>query len=411
MRVLVVTQYFWPESFRINDLVLGLQERGHSVTVLTGEPNYPSGEFFPGYSAFAPREESYQGVHTIRVPLISRGKSKGLRLGLNYLSFAASASLLGSLRCRQPFDAILAFQPSPATVGLPALVLKWLKDAPLLFWVQDLWPESLAATGAVRSPWVLKQVDRCVRFLYGRCDRVLVQSEAFVPYIESQGAARERIRYLPNSAEAFFRPVELEPDAPEGRELPPGFRILFAGNIGASQSFATILSAAERTRSHADLQWVILGDGREKEWVQQQITVCGLPNVHLLGSRPVESMPRYYAAADALLVTLKRDPIFSRTVPSKLQSYLACGRPVLAALDGEGARVVADAGCGLAGPAEDAETLATNAQRLAATSQIRRAEMGAAGRRYFDTHFEREKLLDRLEHILAEVTENVPCAA
>jgi glycosyltransferase involved in cell wall biosynthesis len=411
LRVLIVTQYFWPEAFRINDLALGLRDRGHEITVLTGVPNYPEGRLFPGYRLFSSQDD-YQGVRVIRVPLVPRGKSKGLRLAANYASFAALASLLGPLRCRQAFDVIFVFEPSPITVGLPAMVLKWLRGVPILFWVQDLWPETLSATGAVRSAWALRQVGRFVKLVYRHCDLLLLQSQGFIPHVLDLGVPAHKVQYFPNWAEGFFEPVVLPDDAPEHRELPAGFRILFAGNIGVSQSFQTILEAAEQTRGVSQIQWCVLGDGRDKPWVEEQIVARGLAgSVHLLGRRPVEAMPRYFAAADALLVTLKRDPIFALTIPSKVQSYLACGRPILAALDGEGADVIRDSGAGLACPAEDSRGLAELALQLHAVDAASRAEMGRRGRSYFEQNFERELLLSRLEELMSQATETTRCAA
>lgn len=411
MRILIVSQYFWPEAFRINDLVLGLRDRGHEMTVLTGVPNYPEGRFYPGYS-WLPSTDDFQGVRVLRVPLVPRGKSKGWRLAANYLSFAATASLMAPARCRQPFDAVFVFEPSPVTVGLPAVVLKRMRGIPLLFWVQDLWPDTLSATGAVRSAWMLRQIDRLVRLIYRHCDRVLVQSRAFIPRIVQQGVPQEQIVYLPNWAEGFFEPLMLPPEAPEHAELPCGFRILFAGNLGTSQALGTILEAAERTRLNSQLHWCLLGDGLEKAAIEREVRRLGLEQtVHLLGRRDVESMPRYFAAADALLVTLKKDPVFALTIPSKLQSYLACGKPVLAALDGEGAAVIRESGAGLVGAAEDAVQLAGHAQQLYAATGFERARMGHAGRQYFEQNFHREVLLDRVESLLGEVVAARRCAA
>lgn len=326
-------------------------------------------------------------------------------MGLNYLSFAAVASVLGPLFCRGSYDLILVYQPSPVTVGLPAIVLKKLKGLPIVFWVQDLWPESLSATGAVTSPRVLSLVSRLVRYIYGECDRILVQSHGFVPRVEKQGAKREDIRYLPNSADDFYRPMELESDAPEREEMPSGFRVMYAGNVGAAQSFKTILAAAGKLKGYQGIQWVVLGDGRMRSWVEERVERLGLKDtVHILGSRPAEMMPRYFALADALLVTLRKEPIFALTVPGKLQPYLACGRPVVAALDGEGARIVREAGAGLAVPAEDAEALAESVLELYRMSPEERERMGERGRAYFEEHFEREKLLDQLESWMHELT-------
>jgi glycosyltransferase involved in cell wall biosynthesis len=402
VRILIVTQYFWPENFRINDLARGMVERGHEVTVLTGQPNYPQGRIYPGYHAFSTHDE-FSGIPIRRVPLIARGKARGLRLAANYSSFAVMATVLGPLRCRGPFDVLFAFEPSPITVGIPAAALRRWYGVPLLFWVLDLWPDSLVATGAVRSPWVLKSVDRLVRSIYAHCDRVLVQSRRFIPHVQQRGVGADRISYFPSWAEEVYQPIELPADAFERRDLPPGFRILFAGNVGVSQSFETILDAAERTRSLPDLRWVIIGEGRQRCWLQQQIRTRNLSEtVSWLGARPVENMPRYFAAADALLVTLKRDPIFSLTIPGKLQSYLACQKPILAALDGEGAAIVDESGAGHAGPSEDGQTLAEHAVALYRASPVQRAAMGLRGRAYFEQNFQRRRLLDRLETLFQE---------
>lgn len=406
MRLLIVTQYFWPESFRINDLASALVDGGHAVTVLTGKPNYPGGRFLSGYGFLGRTNEKFGRVEVVRVPLIPRGRGGGVRLALNYASFALLASLLGPLRCRGSFDAVFVFEPSPITVGLPGLVMKKFKRAPLLFWVQDLWPESLVATGAVRSSMVLSAVARLVRFIYRHCDRILIQSRAFAERVMALGGTEQQLRYFPNSAEAVYRPVTLSPDAPERAQLPVGFRLMFAGNLGAAQSFETILDAAERLRALKSIHWIILGDGRLRPWIDAQIRDRGLTdNVHLLGHHPIESMPRYFALADALLVTLKRDPIFALTIPSKVQSYLACGRPIVAALDGEGARIIEESGAGVVAPAENAAALAQLVESLYRMPREARERMGATGRAYFAEHFSRDRLVGKLEGWLAEVVE------
>ena len=403
MKILIVTQYFWPEDFRINDLALGLLDRGHEVTVYTGKPNYPGGRFFPGYSFFGQTIENYQGVRVIRAPLIPRGDGGALRLVLNYFSFAFFASLLAPLRCPGPYDVILVYEPSPVTVGLPALALKWSKNVPVLFWVQDLWPETLSATGAIRSRWMLGLVDRLVRFIYRHCSLVLAQSQAFAPYLQAQGVPEARIRYFPNSAEALYQPVAVDAHASERKLMPQGFRVMFAGNIGAAQDFETILAAAERLKAHPGIQWVVLGEGRMLPWVESQVELRGLQrSFHLLGRHPVESMPHFFVLADAMLVTLRKEPIFTLTIPSKIQSYLACGRPIVAALDGEGARVVQESGAGLAVGAGDAAALAEAVLTLSRMPGQARAEMAGRARAYFEAHFAAGKLLPQLEDWMRE---------
>jgi glycosyltransferase involved in cell wall biosynthesis len=403
LRILVVTQYFWPENFRINDLVLGLRDRGHAVTVLTGKPNYPGGRLFAGYRPFGGSRDSYQGIPVLRVPVIPRGSGSGFRLLLNYLSFAVTASLLGPLFCRGCYDAVFVWETSPVTVGIPGLVMKKLKGAPMFFWVQDLWPESLSATGAVSSRWILKGVEWLVRTIYRWSDVILVQSRAFAASVEKYGGRSERIRYFPNSAEEFYRPVAMAPGAPERARLPAGFRLMFAGNIGAAQDFETILAAAESLKGYPDIHWLVLGDGRRRSWVERQVEARGLTaTVHLLGRHPVEAMPRYFALADVLLVTLKKAPIFALTIPSKVQSYLACARPVVAALEGEGARVVEEAGAGLVCSPEEPAALADRVLAMYRMPEAERRAMGEAGRRYFQRHFERRMLIDRLDGWLRE---------
>lgn len=407
MKILVVTQYFWPENFRINDLAQGLCQRGHRVTVLTGQPNYPGGRFFPGYGFFKRTKEDYCGVKVVRVPLLPRGRG-GVSLMLNYLSFALSACLLAPFRCAGEYDVIFVYEPSPITVGLPALLLKKIKKTPIVFWVQDLWPESLSATGAIRARWILKLVEKLVRIIYRGCDLILVQSRAFISPVEMLGGVRERVRYFPNSAEQLYRPIASREDAPGLAALAQGFRVMFAGNIGAAQDFGMILAVAEKLRPYTDIQWLILGDGRMLPWVKEQIEARGLGRaVHLLGQHPVESMPGYFALADAMLVTLRREPVFALTVPSKIQSYLACGKPIIAALDGEGARIVREASAGIAVPAEDSEGLANAVLEMYRMTEAERQAMGARGLQYFKENFEREMLLGRLDGWLEELGRKV----
>ena len=411
MKVLIVTQYFWPENFRINDLAQGLTMIGHHVTVLTGKPNYPSGKFFDGYSFCGRNREMFARVEVIRVPLVARGEGGSIRLALNFLSFALFASLLGPLRCRGFFDVVFVYEPSPVTVGLPGLVMKFFKKAPILFWVQDLWPESLSATGAVRSSLVLDFVEAVVRFIYKGSDRILVQSRAFSEPIRKLGVNEDRIHYFPNSAEDFYRPMSGGDLAHIGG-LPNGFRVMFAGNIGTAQSFETILSAAETLREHREIHWIILGDGRQARWVQEEVSKRNLSQcVHLLGRYPMESMPEWFARAEVLLVSLRKDPIFALTIPSKIQSYMACGRPILASLEGEGARIVEEAQAGIVVPPEDASALAKAVLQLSLMRPSERETLGQNGRRYFLQEFDRDTLLVRLDSWMKELVGEVPKCA
>lgn len=398
MRILIVSQYFWPENFRVNDLAIELRNRGHEVVVLTGIPNYPSGAFFSGYGFFSKLKERWNGIDIIRMPLIPRGNGGGLQLALNYLSFALLASLLSPFRCRGKYDVIFVHEPSPITVGLPAIVMKFLTGAPVYFWVLDLWPESLTAAGGVKSPLLLKSVSRLVRFIYGRSDKVLVQSKGFIEPVRSHGIPSDKIAYFPSWAEELYHPVTAPASFRSEFGLPEGFYLMFAGNVGAAQDFESILSAAERLKDDKDIHWLIVGDGRMSGWVSEQVKLRGLrETVHILGRHPVERMPEFFAAADAMLVTLKSEPIFALTIPGKVQSYLACGRPIVSMLDGEGGRVVEEAGAGYACASGDAEALAELVLKMANLSAAEREAMGSSGRHYYEKHFERDHLLSKLE--------------
>lgn len=282
----------------------------------------------------------------------------------------------------------------------------------MLFWVQDLWPESIEATGTIRSPFLLSLVEKMVRFIYRRCDRVLIQSEGFESPVINAGADSEKIIYFPNWAEEIYRPIAKDETKPEAKELPAGFRVMFAGNLGAAQSLETIVEAAIRLRYIEDIHWIIVGDGRIRIWLEQKIKEYSLQNViYLIGQRPVESMPIYFSLSDILLVTLKRDDIFALTIPSKIQSYLACGKPVAGALDGEGANIINESGAGYAVPAGDAKALADAVLKMYRLSNTERLQMGEKGRRYYDQHFDREHLFTRLEEIMKTAVKEGTCAS
>ncbi|MFH2138247.1 MAG: glycosyltransferase family 4 protein [Candidatus Omnitrophota bacterium] len=404
MKILVITQYFWPENFQINNLVVGLVSKGHAVTVLTGIPNYPGGSFFPGYGIFRNLRQDYLGVKVVRLPLVSRGKGKKIRLLLNYFSFAFFASILGPFVAKGKSDLIFVYEPSPITVGLPAIVLKKIKSAPVFLWVQDLWPESLSATGAVKSPALLKLVEKLVHFIYHNCNLILVQSKAFIPSIKNFGVEISRISYFPNSAEDFYQPVEVEKDAPERNKIPQGFVIMFAGNIGAAQDFPTIIAAAEKLKNFSDIHWVIIGDGRMRQWAEDEIAARNLGHkFKFLGRHSPEQMPRYFALTNVLLVTLRNEEIFKHTIPSKVQPYLASAKLIIASLAGEGARIIEEAKAGFSCTPENPDALAELVLKVYHMDECERQVMGRNGRKYFENNFCRNKLVDQLDELIRRI--------
>ncbi len=402
MNILIVSQYFWPENFRINDLAQEWVDRGHRVTVLTGVPNYPGGVVFEAFSDAPKSFDAYAGARVVRVPMLARA-SGAVRLFLNYLSFVLGACLFGPWRLRgEHADVIFVFEPSPVTVGLPALLLGRIKRAPVVFWALDLWPETLSAIGVVRSPRLLAWVGQLVRFIYERCTLVLGQSKGFLTSIAKYCSDASKIRYFPSWAEEVFQDSD-QSLAPEVSVQPGVFNVVFAGNVGDAQDMPAVVEAADLLRHNMSIRWLIVGDGRRSAWLAQEVERRGLQErVLLLGRFGVERMPSFYAHADALLVSLKKDPVFSMTIPGKVQSYLMAGVPVLGMLDGEGAQVITDANAGLVCAAGDSAGLAAAVLTLAAMSRDERVALGASGRAFAQREFGRDSLMDRLESLLQE---------
>jgi len=401
MKLLIVTQYFWPENFRINDLCEALIERGHEVTVYTGLPNYPEGTFFKGYSFKGPYTEYKGKIKVIRSPLIPRGKNKSLKLALNFLSFFLFSSLLAPFKVRGKFDKIFVYEPSPITVAIPGIVLKYLKRAPMFFWVTDLWPESLEATGVIKNKTILNAVAVMVRCLYKHSDRILVTSKGFIPRVKALGGTDQQIIYFPQWAESLFSNSQIDY---EDKNMPEqGFKIMFAGNIGSSQDFETIVESAKILKENTHIHFVILGDGLMKSWAEKEVKAHQLINFHFLGRKPVETMPYYFNKADVMLMSLTDTDLFSITVPSKLQSYLAAGKPVLASMNGEGAEIVKKANAGYTCPAGKPQLLA---EAILEMSQLSKDELGSLGKnayQCYQTQFEREKLISQLEEEFKKV--------
>ncbi|MDO9327509.1 MAG: glycosyltransferase family 4 protein [Pseudomonas sp.] len=403
MKVLVVSQYFWPESFIINDLVKNLSAQGHVVKVLTGKPNYPDGVVFDGYSASGYQEENYESsVSVCRAPLRPRGSSGAKNLLLNYLSFIVNGVKFypGAVKGEQ-FDAIFVFAPSPITSVIPAIYLKWKLKSHLAVWVQDLWPESLSATGFITNKAALRVVGWMVKGIYAFVDTLLVQSRAFREPV-TRYADAGKVVYYPNSYPDVAPSTE-EPriPAPLLAELDNHFCLVFAGNLGTAQSVETLVEVTEKLRHLSGLRIVLVGSGSMSSWIESQKQSRGLDNLVLAGRFPVTEMPHFFSRAAGLLVTLKQDEAFSYTIPSKVQAYLAAGRPIIAALDGEGARVIQEARAGLTCPAQDADGMANSIEQLFHMSSDERESLGRSGRAYYLEHFEMERQSQRLVEILS----------
>lgn len=397
MRILIVSPVFWPEAFRINDLAAHLASQGHEVDVLAGHPNYPEGRLFEGYRWFGPWRERWQGLNILRFPQVPRNQGQAWRLALQYLSFA----LLGSIRLlahgRWNWDAVLVFQTTPVTAALPALLAGRLSGGRSVIWVQDLWPDSLEAVG-LRLPVPLKRLAaRLSAWIYGRFDQVIGQNEAFLPRLEAMGVAASRMACVPQWADEGTQTPPGEVTLAWG----PGFTVLFAGNLGRAQGLESVLEAADLSREVPGLQWVMMGDGALREWLAAEVERRGLSGRVLLpGRRPAGEMQAHYERAEVLLVSLRRDPALADTLPGKVQACLAAGRPILGAVEGVAAQVIREAGAGLVVPPEAPEALAAVALRFMGGTELERAEMGARGRAWYESHYSQAACVAQIEKAL-----------
>lgn len=413
LKVLIVSQYFWPENMRINDLVEGLSQRGHEVTVLTGWPNYPEGRVFEDFRRSPEQYAEYRGAKIVRVPFIPRGK-RSITLILNYVSFFISGSVYGSWKLRgREFDAIFVYAVSPIMSAIPALVIGRFKRVPVCIWVLDLWPETLKAVGVLSNARLLALVGKGVSWIYNRADYLLLQSRAFGSSVQkycTREMPSERLVYFPSWAEDGFSSLPTG-GSPLVKRDPQSFTILFAGNLGEAQDFPAILDVAEALRGKLAIRWVIVGDGRISEWLERQVAERELDNVFLLGRHPLDAMPPLFATADALLVSLKTNEVFEKTIPGKVQAYLASGKPILGMIDGEAARVIEEAGAGLACSSGDRQAFASIVEQMVLMTSPQREAMGALGKRYYEEHFSKGKLFSDLVSLFRQATrrDSKPC--
>lgn len=398
MKILVVCQYYYPEPFRITDICEELVRRGHEVTVVTGTPNYPEGVIYPGYEKGQRKEENINGVSIHRCFTIPRGSGALYRL-LNYFSFAISSSLFIK-KCKasdgKPFDVVFVNQLSPVMMGQAALTYAKKYKVPTLLYCLDLWPESLIAGGITRGSLIYKVFHKISKKIYTKMDRILVTSRLFADYFKNEFSISEsNTEYLPQYAEGIFDKLPPKTDTST-------IDLMFAGNIGTAQSVQTILETAELLKGEFDnLYWHIVGSGSDLERLQKTAEKKGLTNIIFYGRQPLEKMPEFYQKADAMLVTLQKDPVLSLTLPGKVQSYMAVGKPIIAAIDGETATVIDEAQCGYCSPAQEAAALAENVRRFIASKD--KQAMAQNAYRFYCEHFSKDRFFCRLEQQIKEL--------
>ena len=398
-RILLVSQNFYPENFKSNDIAWELTKRGYHVEVLTGIPNYPEGKFPEGYGIFRKRVEVVNGVKIYRCFQIPRGKKYvKLLLPLTYVSFMFFGSIWALyLSIFKKYDVVIVHQVSPITQTLPAIILKKIQKIPMMLWVLDLWPEAFISGTGLNNKFLVDLLGSYVNFSYKQSDKILVSSKGFIRKVEERVKDSTKIEYFPNWAENFQyanKNIVLP-------HLPTGFRIMLAGNLGVSQNLENVMQAALQLNTH-NIKWIILGDGSKKQWLDDFVINNNLQeSVFLLGRHPSDTMSAFFKEADMMLLSLSSNyEDLKLVVPARLQSYMAAGKPVLAFADGEAGKMVAESNCGYVISADNISGLVSLIvdDILNNTSEL--PQLGQNGKDYFNRHFQKDLCIDNLVEIL-----------
>lgn len=394
MKILIVSQHFYPEPFRINDIAKELVKSGHSVTVLTGLPNYPSGIIPNEYRSLKQRSELYEGVRILRTSIIGRGTSLN-RMGLNYLSFAINASIRAFF-LKERYDVVFCFQTSPVSMALPAIAYKSRHKIPFVLYCLDQWPISLTAGPFKEDTLAYRFFYHFSRWIYNQADTLLLSSQSFKAYFANVlkiSSSDKNLTYWPSYAESLYQEIaHVENEQ---------FDLVFAGNVGPAQNVEMIIEAANALKSYTDIHFHIVGDGLSLWACKQLAQKYNLNNVSFHGHHPVEEMPKYYAIADAFLITMVDNPVVNQTLPAKVQSYMAAKRPILGAINGEVRNVVEDAQCGLVTSSDDLKGFILNILEAQKNPNLR-SKWAENGFKYYNEHFNKDILINQLISIFTE---------
>ena len=393
MKILVVCQHYWPEPFRITEICEDLVSRGHEVTALVGLPNYPSGVVPPEYHFFRNRRQEINGVHVLRCFEIGRRNSK-LGLAVNYCSYMISASWK-ALWLKRDYDVVYAYSTSPVLMSLPAALLRCFSKKKLMIYVLDIWPACLAAMNVYEGSFLYAFMKRVSRWVYAKADKLVYSSQRFQAYLQHvHNLTVPDEQYLPQFADSLFDSLPPKPPT-------QGWNFVFAGNIGKVQGVETLIEAASLLKDEP-IHWHILGDGSNYEACIALVKQFGVQSsVTMYGRKPIADMPAFYAMADAMLVSMKNDISVNDTLPGKVQSYMAAGKPILGSIAGETPVIVAQAQCGFCAPPEDANAFAEVVRAFIVANN--QAAMGENAKRYYQAHFTKQGHMDKLEAMLLEL--------
>ena len=394
MKILVVCQHFYPETFRINDICFELVKKGHQVTVLTGLPNYPKGKILKEYRFFKNRNQKINGVDIRRCSLVGRGKTT-IKMGINYIWFAIFGSLK-ALFMKKDFDVIYVYQLSPITMAWPAIVVKKLKKIPLIIHCLDQWPISVTTGPISKKNLLYKILYKISVWTYNKADKITISSKSFKKYFEEElhiNSKDKGLDYYPSYAESDYENLKEEKN--------DDFDLLFAGNIGPAQSVETIIEAAKILKNHKSIKFHIVGDGLSKENCAKMVEKYKLENVVFYGFHAVSEMPKFYSKADAFLITMVNNEVVNNTLPAKVQSYMVAGKPIIGAISGEVKDVIIDADCGLCCESLDYKNFADLI--LEASKDKKRLEIWSKNSKaYYEKHFKKEDSIDNLVKLFKE---------
>ena len=405
MKILVVCQHYWPENFRINDIVDGFIERGHQVDVLCGQPNYPGGQFFDGYDSHSIKEEQHGDVHIYRTFEIKRGSNSNIRIFLNYITFPIASYFRAGKLMKKEYDRIFIYQLSPVMMAAAGLRLRKKKKIDTTMYILDIWPQNLYSVLDIRNSFLRKILYKISMHIYRQPDRLITVSEKMRQYfLRTLNRKAEEIAFVPQSPEKLYE--ERRSNEALKQKFPSGFHIVFTGNISPAQNFPLITQTAKLLKEEgcSDIFFIIVGDGMSAKDLKADVAEKGLEDMFFFeGFHPIGEMPEYTDLADALIATLRSEGVEDYSIPAKVMSYMASGKPLLIAMEGEINDIIRDADCGLTSDPDNAAALAENIKKLKEMSPEERARLGENAFAYQQAHFERNKSIDRiLEVIIGE---------
>jgi colanic acid biosynthesis glycosyl transferase WcaI len=397
LKILIISQYYYPENFIINDFVKSLKNKGNYIEVLTGLPNYPGGKFYNGYNLFNKNKEIVDDIIIHRSRLFPRSNSGKFSISLNYISFV----IFGTLKLfsiKGDFEKIFVFAPSPITVGIVGIFAAKKFNAKCFIWVQDLWPESVKVAGNINNRFILEIINKLTKKIYKYYDLIFVQSEAFINYIVNQNINKKKIKYLPNFADDFYL-IKKKPNIKYDK-----FSITFAGNIGKAQNLEILIEVAKILKKKSEkIIFIIIGSGRNSKFLTQKINQNDVTEYFdFLGRKSPETMPNYFSSSDVMLISLKKSNIFSLTIPSKLQSYMAYGVPILGSIDGISNQIINESNSGFASSADDVDGLVENILKMKNLSNYQLNKMASNSKKYYVNHFSKEIVISSVTKFMNE---------